>query len=172
MDVKETATHINIQWITSEHIVNMMKEKRGDTTISQSHGNWKIIRSRYWQRLFDATKSDLETIEASGFAIEQIHPYVAKVLKKSGSPKCMGFADMQQKLQSAFFQGHYATKRLLTEWPMFASPQRKEILNLWQIITIINLPTPLVKNKGGRGVRCYQRYQLGARFYHPQQQEE
>ncbi len=39
VDVKDTATHINIQWIPSEHIVNMMKEKRGHTTISQSHSN-------------------------------------------------------------------------------------------------------------------------------------
>ena len=144
--------------IASDHIVNMMKEKRGDTTIDKSHGHWKIIRPKYQKRLFDAANTDLSTIEASGFAIQQLHPYVAMVSKKSGSPKCMGFADMQQILQSAFFPGTLPHKKALDRMTNVCSPQKKDILNLWHIIAIVNLPTPLVKNKGGgMGVRCYQR---------------
>ncbi len=45
------------------------------------------------------------TIEGRGFAIEQLHPYNAMILKNSGSPKCMRFVEMQQILQSAFCAG-------------------------------------------------------------------
>ncbi len=39
VDNKETATSINIQWIASEHIVEIMSKERGSTTIDKSYGH-------------------------------------------------------------------------------------------------------------------------------------
>ncbi len=52
-----------------------------------------------------------QQLKQGDLQIGQLHPYVAMVLKKSGSPKCIGFAEMQQILQSAFCPGTLPHKK-------------------------------------------------------------